>query len=633
MAAVGGARIRPVQKESFWSCVREGATIEEASRIAGFSRASGERLVSGRGSGGEWRAAREERLVPETPLRPVEWSDAAREALADRSGFLFCKRYAGWELSPFQQTVWRTCEDLWEEPERSFGCLNGPPGGGKSTSLVGFAAKQTVLNRAIRGMFMSGAKSLAEKNTRRTRMLLSRASPMVGAVSTLAKDFGRFKPLQGGDVWRADEFTVLQMDGELTEEKEATWTAFGFDSIWVGNRINLLFGDDLDTTKSIRNLDIVEANWEVFDNELEPRLEPGGLLLLAQQRLGAFDFSAHVTSKVILPDDDDGEAEDPDGSFQYTHMRHKVHYEEVCRDLPVEERRLLHRPDAPAYPEGCLLDPRRLSYRDVRKAMRNPQTFKMVYQQEDPGDDDALVQRLWIDGGRDADGNVYIGCWDKDRGAWELPRRADGTVALDGKVFGVLTADPSPTEYWACHAYVYHPASEQRFLLDVHNEKMEAPDFLEWDVYKQAWTGLAEDWWHLYQRLGVPLTHLIFEKNVANRFVTQYDHFHRWRRARKVEYLEHDTNRNKADENYGVQMIASTYKFGQIRLPGKQNNPGRMGAIKLVDEVLRYPHARRTDNVMAQWFLEHNIPKLTKKNRDRTRQPADPRRPPWTRAA
>lgn len=613
---MGAKRITVEQKETFWEAIRNGASVATAAKLAGFSLGSGKALVKKPSNGQDYRELRRQKDIPDTPIPLDEVCEEAKAALADRTGYLFCKRYGGLELMPWQMDGWSAMEDAWETGDREFLSECAPPGGGKSTKGVFFAAKLVVLDRSVRTLFISRANSLAERNTRRLRRLLERTSPAVGAESTLSADFGRFKPRQGGDVWKATEFVVEQMDGTPIEEKEPTCSAFGFDSEWIGNRLDFVFGDDLDSTRSIRNMEIVEGNREIFDNELEARLEPGGLFMIAQQRLGAFDFSNHVRSKMTPPDDDDGETDEL-GTAQYRRITFKAHYEDRC--TPEH-----HRPGAKPYPDGCLLQPERLNWRDIRKAMNNPDRFKVVYQQEDPGESEALVQALWVEGGRGPDGKTYVGCWDKDRGAWELPPH------LPGDKVAVVTVDPSPTRYWSVQAWVYNPTSESRFLLDLHRERMEAPDFLDWSHHLGEFTGLLEDWWYAFNKIGVPLGWVIVEKNAAQRFMLQYDHFHRWMRKRSVQLVAHETHRNKSDPDYGVQMLGPKWRDGQVRLPGKQGNPGRMASMRLVDEVLRYPNSATTDCVMGAWFFEHNLDRLY------TPTPTDGvrlKRPSWMRRA
>lgn len=627
---MGGKRITEAQENHYWALRAQSFSIARAAREAGFSVPAAKQREARKASGRDYRDAKGENprgQIPEHPIPLDEVCQEAKDALADRTGNLFAKRYFGFELEPWQQIAFQSYEDAWDTDDREFLLENAPPGGGKSTAKVIWACKRIVLDRSIRILFMSRAHSLSERNAMRVRRQLERVSPPPTGLSTLSRDFGRFKPKQGGDVWKRDEFVVEQMDGSPIEEKEPTVSSFGFDSEWIGNRVEIVLGDDLDTTRSIRNLDIVEGRREVFDNELEPRLESGGLFVVTQQRLGAFDFSAHCLSKVLLPEDDGGDDE-PEGVPQYHRVIFKAHYPEKCAHLSVAEQRAMHSSSAPAYPEGCLLSPKRLGWRDVRKAMNNPERFKVVYQQEDPGESGALVQKLWVDGGRDEHGQVFIGCWDPDRGLWQLPRTPEGGLALEGDVIGVISVDPSVTRYWSVQAWVYHPVSQQRFLLDLHRERMDAPEFLDWSHSEQKFVGIAEDWWHNFDRLGVPLGWVIAEANAAHRHMLQYEHFHRWMRARSVQVIGHSTQRNKADEELGVQMIGPRWRDGQVRLPGK--GIARIQSLRLVDEVTRYPNAATTDCLMGQWFFEYNLDTIY------TARPTNqPRlkRPGWLRGA
>jgi hypothetical protein len=217
-----------------------------------------------------------------------------------------------------------------------------------------------------------------------------------------------------------------------------------------------------------------------------------------------------------------------------------------------------------------------------------------------------LVSPIWVSGGRGDDGVEYLGCWDSNRGVCELPR------GLSGELFSVATCDPSPTKFWAIEWWVYHPDSEQRFLMDLERRAMEAPDFLDWDYNAGCFTGVMEDWQDRSERLNAPISHWVFEANAAQRFVLQFDHAKRWQRKRGVNVIPHQTHRNKTDEDYGVQTIAPHWQYGRVRLPGKQNNRGRMAAMKLVDEVTKeWPRATgTTDCLMAEWFFEFTLPSI-----------------------
>lgn len=594
-----GPRVDRKRQEHYVGLRQNGWSIRRAASEAKVSEgwAKGFERNLRNSSGREWLNAKKE-ITVEGPKPLDAICDEAKAALADRTGALWCKRYYGMELSPFQRIAWEQMEDLYDSPDREFLCINAAPGLGKSTALVAFASKRIAKDRTIRVLFISRAQSLAERNTMRLRRMLERTSPAVGAESTLSKDFGRFKPTTSGDVWRKNEFVTEQLDGSPVEEKEPTCSAFGFDSEWLGNRLELVLGDDLDSTRSLSNIETVMRNRQIFDDELEPRLEGGGLFVIAQQRLGPFDFSAHALSKILAPPDD-GTGDDMDGEAQYHHLKFLAHYEDRCQGIQS------HRHDAPAWPEGCLLDPQRLSWRDLRKAMHSPRRYAVVYQQGDHDESDVLVPRIWVDGGRSPDGTEHPGCWDKDRGLAEIPKN------LVAPNHSIVTCDPSPTKFWSIQWWLYNEPTEQRILLDLERRAMDAPDFLDFNVNEGTYSGLLEEWWQRANDKGAPFHTLIVEANAAQRFMLQYDPFRKWASRRNVTVIGHQTSRNKAHADFGVQSIRSHFEFGRVRLPGKQGvDSGRIAAMKLVDEVTRWPNAPTDDCVMAYWFLEWNLQRL-----------------------
>lgn len=623
-----GRKIGVDQEETFFRALSGGLSIARSAQLAGFSVTYGKELLKKPRNGREVRELREAKEVPQTPVPLAEVCAEARAALEDRTGYLFVLRYWGVELSPWQQESWEIMEDHWDSPDREFVLENGAPGAGKSLKVVAFGGKRIVLNRAVRLLYISRAQSLAERNTMRLRRALERVTPAAGAEATLAGDFGRFKPLQGGEIWARHQYVVEQMDGTPIEEKEPTVAAFGFDSDWLGNRLDGVFGDDLDTTRSIRSFEVVEKNRDVFDNELEPRLDAprpgggrsdltdapaGGLFLLTQQRLGATDFSAHALSKTYVVDDDgDGGVVE---AVQYKHVIFKAHYEDRCAHLDAAGRKAMHVPSAPAYPEGCLLEPVRLPYRDLIKAMNNPARFKLVYQQEEADPEGVLVKPSWVRGGKDPEtGEDHPGCWDEDRGLCELP------AGLTPPLLSVVTVDPSVANFWAFQWWVVHPESGQRFLMDAVRQRMTAGLLLDWLVDEGRWVGIMEEWQLRSEQVSLALgqnvriSTWVLEAVGAFKFLTAFDHSKRWRRVRGVSFVAHETHINKHHTSFGVTSIAPHWQFGRVRLPGRQGNPGRVAAMKLVDEVTRYrtdgTPTGTDDQVDANWMLEWNLPAL-----------------------
>jgi len=360
--------------------------------------------------------------------------------------------------------------------------------------------------------------------------------------------------------------------------------------------------DDLVDPRKMRTLEQKEALQDVYQDVCETRLEPGGLLILQGQRISSDDlYRFALDMNAPMPEeDDDFEAEEytprygegRDGK-KYHHIIFKAHYEEKCDETQ-------HKKSSAPYPEGCLLVPRRIPWSKINTLQSNRgERFTVLYQQEDVDPTEVLVPNAWVYGH-----DEFVGCIDKWRDRLEIP---SGLVAAD--CISVATADPSPTNYWSVQWWIYDPASETRYLIDLLRKKMDAPDFLDWSAPEGKFVGVMEDWQDASRTLGFPIQTWIIEANAAQRFMLQYDHVRRWRSLNDVDILPHTTGKNKSDKDYGVETIAPHWRFGRVRLPGKGD--GKVVSMRLIDEVTKYPHGRTDDCVMAEWFFEWNLPNLS----------------------
>ncbi len=638
--------INPEQLKIFWKQIDEGSSIKHASQMAGFSYPSGQNimkaqrgrdLVKPKGKAkkhysqrsGELKDPRMQGIDEEDLPEPVAASDLSPEARRALEDFhYFSTRYFGRVPTPWRKAAADKVLALYETDEKEFAVINCPPGVGKTTLFThDLSAWLTMRDRNIRGILGSWGMTTAGTYTNRLRTTFERTA--LAPVSDedvrkgielepsgiLAVDYGRIKPLDNSAPWTANVFEVVPADGRRSANKEPTWAAFGAGEI-VGWRVRYMCFDDLVT---IRKLDSEAEqnrmrNW--WDSEVEKRIEPGGLLLLEGQRLGANDHYRYALDKVDI-DEDDLEVIDLDDlgaekrARKYHQIIYPAHFEEKCKGGNSKEPH--HDPKtAKPWPEGCLLDPKRLRYRDLmRERLENPSRYETVFQQNDTNPDTVLIPKSWIDGD-EAAGSP--GCWDLDRDAWELP-------PLSGELITIVSVDPSPTKNWAIHAYAYHPSSETYFLLDLFRGSMTLPEFLygESDIY----SGKLEEFRQNFADLGFPLRHCIFEKNVAQRWFTQMPYAKKWQRKHQVTIHDHETHhKNKSDPKYGITMLRPMFQHGQIRLPGRQTqageNPrdftGRRNSIKLINELttysLEYGAAGTDDQIMACWMMAHKARSL-----------------------
>lgn len=642
---MGSKHITPKQKQTFIQALADGYTIKDAAGRAGTSEAWGRKFAPKVRPRIASKPSTQD-VHPDAPLRPLhraELTPISRDCLEDFARFR--ARFFGRISSPWQEHAAYTVRDHLQTPDKEFGVINVAPGTGKSTLFThDIPAWLICRSRSIREFIGSSTQTTANSYTGRLRNSFERPTPYQAqseeialglsrdADSTLINDYGLFKPPPDlGAPWSRSQFTVQQVGETRIGEKEATVTAFGEDTKFLGWRVNFIVWDDLVTASSVRTEDAINNQRAWWINEAQTRLEPGGLLILQGQRLHPEDlyrFCLDMNSGYDLLDDHLIELgiEELPRTRKYFHIVYKAHYEELCR---AKEDPTVHRmtsspynPSFIATPDhpynGCLIDPVRLPYRELMAAKNQPLTnFEVVYQQEDISPSEVLVPKIYIDGGTDPETGIeYVGCWDPDRDIGEIPRTTGTTLS-------VLTVDPSPSKFWAVQWWLYNEPPRKtrlkgdRYLLDLKQTPMGANDLLDFNVAQNTWTGLLEDWHSRSILLHRPITHIIVEINAAQKFLLQYDWFKDWTRTRSVVMRPHTTGANKADAKFGVGILRAEYQFGRVRLPGTQ--AARRAIQPLINEVTRWPNSSTDDEVMAQWFLEHNLQHLV---RDTTEHPS-----------
>lgn len=618
-------RLIPSEKKAKYFLERQlGASRKKAADIAGISLGSA-RGLDARTTGTATKTYRHD--VIEKPIPYHALKKEAKRAYNDIA--LFAERYYGMILLPFHLEDTERITELYSTPEKEYVVINMVPGSGKTEFYTRILpAWLTIRDRTIKGMLGSASHKLATRFTRVLRTDFTRQFPLrrsaddiaqgwcTDAVSTLQRDYGRFRPEAYEDdvVWRQDSFIVAQHHDISLADKEHTWAAFGRDSEEIGTRVKVAVWDDLYSEKRLKTPEAKEDMYRWWTTVAEERLEPGGLLLLVGQRLSPDDIYHYALQKQRM--DDDGNL-----TRKYHHIIHKAHYDDLCKGVET------HHHDADPWPKGCLLYPRRIKWREIsEKKVNEPELYAYVFQQEDYAPSDVLVQRIWVEGGVDKEtGEEFIGCWDDDRDICELPR------GLSPPLYSFATADPSPSKFWSVQWWIYHPASQSRFLMDLHRGRMDAPDLLDWDHANSRYVGLMDEWQARSLKLRYPISHWIIEVNAAQKFLLQYDHVRRWRSLQRVMVIPHTTGVMKSDHELGVPSLREHWKHGRVRLPGSTHY-ARSKVKPLVDEVLRYnPTIQRQvgtdDCVMAQWFFEWNLPRLTARGILVPRQ----KRPSWAK--
>jgi hypothetical protein len=539
--------------------------------------------------------------IPKDALIP-----RARKGLED---FDFFRRiYLGRAPSPWQVEAAYTLVELLESDDKQYVCLNVPPGAGKSTLFHDVACWMICRDRTIRILIGSVSGVLAKQYSNRIRQTLERTEPLiptdyemakglaVPATACLAVDYGRFRPAHQGSLWRSEEFIVDQIGSVAINNKEPTVSAYGMDAEFIGHRANLCLFDDVANTENSKESAARDRLLEKWDNVAEARCEAGGLLALIGQRLSPSDLYAHCLNKKAWdPDDPDVESEES----QYHHIVYKAYYEEL--DDGIESRKQ----DAPAWPEGPLLDPKRIPWKDlIQIKSNNRRKFEIVYQQNAADETNNLILRVHATGGMGPDGVMYPGCIDSDRQPGYAP------PDLRWPVLSIGTIDPSPTEYWAVNWWLFQPETGLRYLVDLERSRMTAEEILGFDTMSGVHGGVMEDWQHRSVVQGYPITHWVVETNAAQRFLLAHDFVRRWQAKWQVQIIPHQTHRNKWDERYGIEaLLPPLWRSGAVRIPSLSNN---WKTLALLDEMTKWtPDKKRgTDLVMAHWFAELHWPNV-----------------------
>lgn len=530
--------------------------------------------VAGRASTGNPVFLNDDPQGDEEPLHPDHLSNEALHSIED-FGY-FRTRYFGRKPTPWQEIAANQIKDLLQQEgkDKRYVTINCPPGSGKSTLFThDIPCWLAVRNRNLRCMIGSYTERQAVQYVGRLRRTFQRRTVAPDAESTLIKDFGGFRPLQR-DIWRANEFVIAQHGEVDYSEKEPSFAAYGYDSAFLGGRFDFIIWDDLVDRHVLRTPKAMEDLESWFMTEAMTRVEPGGLFVLQGQRMAPLDlyrFSLNLKME--------------DGTPQFSHIVYKAHDEEKCIDD--------HSTNAAYWPDGCLLDPVRVSWRDQGAARRASNgRYLTLYQQQDVDESLSLVRQIWLDGGIDDD-RVYPGCYDRHRRIGDLPQ--------GGETFtGVLSVDPSATNNWAVQLWAIG-GHDYRYLIDVYNGPLLIGEFLDYSFQTTNFGGLLETWYQRYSALGLRISFLVVEINGAQRWLSQSRHYQQWAATRGITMVPHTTGLMKSDPELGVQSLSPLYKDGRVRLPGKNSNNHLQAFI---EQHLHWPSGKYDDQVMADWFVE-----------------------------
>lgn len=599
--------------QTYFEARDAGLAVAAAAKRARISEATAYRFERGDPTSGGLEAASilgvtmvAGNLVDQ-PLSPE-----AKRALEDFAYFRL--RYFGRKSTPWQVRAVKEVLRAVETEDREYIVMNEPPGTGKSTLFTSDMICWLIArNRQIRIMIGSRTERQARMYVTRIKRALERDAPLRASAKALERgiafdaeaclqdDFGSFKPEGRSDKWRAEGLVVRQLDGVSLDDKEDTVSAYGQDSGFLGGRFDLVVWDDLVDRKNMKTQESREQMAEWWDTEAESRLEPGGVMLLQGQRIQGNDLYRYALDKKNL-----------DETQMFRHVMYQAHYPDMCNEDGSHGEK--------AWPEGCLLDPHRLPWRQLETIQHNnPRAFEVMYQQQDGHGVNGLIDPAWITGGIDSDGYLAPGCLDKMRNLLDVPENL-----LERDCWSFVTIDPSPTEWWGIIWWLYDPETNNRYIIDLHRKRLNPEQFLSLDLDLWEWSGLMDEMHFWGNELGIPITHVIVEVNAAQRWLLQQPHMQKWMASTGVIFVPHTTTVNKQDPKYGLESIGDLFRQGQVRIPWGDLN-ARARCQPLIDEGVRYPDADTTDLIMSTWFHKLGVENHYTPNRQGRYQQSRPR--------
>lgn len=439
-----------------------------------------------------------------------------------------------------------------------------------------------------------------------------------------------------------DIHEILNSLGDVftTAEKEATIAALSQEMGFLGGRFDLNLWDDLCDRYNSRTPEQREALAEWWFAEAESRCEPGGIVGLIGTRFGKYDLFGHCKNLEYVDDDLDTQTIDAVHSGmsdeQMAEIREDLEKELVDKHgkpyaelaTPTEggmegARKVYYYHKFPAHDEAkceapeslansdhikCVLDPKRFSFRHLQKVRAaDPRKYQITYQQADETTEDNLVQFVWLTGGTGKDGIIYPGCYDYERAMWELARDDNGDPLSKENCFSIATVDPSAKNWWSIQWWIYDAVADQDYLMALLRARLTSGKLLDWNRRMDNYEGVMEEWQRKSREMGWPVGLWIIEENAAQRYLFQYKWVRQWQKQRGTMIKGHETQRNKADEDLGVETVAPRFMHGLVNLPySARNLRTRVAIDEFKRELTEYPDSPTDDMVSGYWFLHFN---------------------------
>lgn len=442
--------------------------------------------------------------------------------------------------------------------------VNVPPGHAKSTTLtVNYVTWRIIKNPSVKIVIVSRTQDLAKKFLLQVKERLT--DDMYEQLQVDFGPAGGWK--EGSSSWKQNLFYV---GGRNMESKDPTVQAIGIGSQVNGNRADLIIIDDgidnLNSSEYSRQCDWVNG---VIKTRLAPRT---GRCIIIGTRFASQDLYSELQNPTLYPN-----KESP-----WTYFKQPAVLE--FADDPKDWVTLWPYSDSPFDVDDAplanglyrLWDGETLS--DLRDETPVDIWSRMFQQEQLTSDSTFKIEiiRECVDG----------------RSPGLIPEaKSFGREKGMRDLYIVAGLDPAAVGFTACVVYGVDVKTNERFIIDLHNEASMHPDAVR-NLIKTMTEKYKIAEWRV-------------ERNAFQRFLTLDTEINRWLSGRGSRLTEHLTGDNKNDSDFGVLAMASLFTSKLMHLP----NPNQSNATKTLIEQLSIWHPNppknmKTDLVMALWFAE-----------------------------
>lgn len=474
----------------------------------------------------------------------------------------FCEQFAGFTLAPHQVEIAAALED----PLGKVVLVLGHPESGKSTLIsLWYVLYKLAQDPDHRIAIVTKNSSKAQDLLTRIKRYLTEAHLYADTPRSLIEDFGGWKPNHGEGEWSQDQIMIRH---RKSGERDPSVQVLGIGKQIYGARLDLLILDDalvMDNQLSELTRERID-NW--FDGEARSRAQRGqtvvnGTRLLPQDLYGAWKKQwkgQRLFRQVIIPaiQDEWTDQERVTWEGYWTLDGYDLTEEHLGEDIVVGHQ---------------------MGMRDIRDLImrKDPNRWKLIYQQEDVEEDAAIFRQMHIDA------------------AMEL-----GAGRKMGQVFDherlVLGVDPATTGRAAAILLAVDPITRVRTVVDIAVAS------------NLGATGIRQDLvYHFHEKYkakGRTIDATVIEENFVKTLRGDETFIARLESYGTALTMPHTLGKGRTgkwDEEYGIAAMAGLFGSGLIAFANA--GPGDEAKLAgLIDDLLVFPWSKTQDAAIALWL-------------------------------